>query len=141
MHRSVACSCSRHGKTSIATFDRDHKGAANADHSTYPPDVSCSRTDGRLNALSSVKGLSRVTASRYTLRLYWRSMIESQEDSNLDPKDDTMLRSTLERMVHAKRGTLKLDLSEWSLTVHSLGGGRVHARLRVSPSGASEVRR
>lgn len=82
-----------------------------------------------------------MTANRYTLRLYWRSTMESQEDGNLDHRDDAMLRATLERMVEAKRGTLRLDLSDWSMTVHTLGGGRVHARLRVAPSGASQVRR
>jgi hypothetical protein len=46
-----------------------------------------------------------------------------------------------ERMVEEKRGTLKLDLSEWSLAVHSPGGGRVHARLRVTPAGLNDVRR
>jgi hypothetical protein len=75
------------------------------------------------------------------LRLYWRSTLEAQEDTNLDPTDEKMLRSTLERMVEEKRGTLKLDLSEWSLAVHSPGGGRIHARLRVTPAGLNQVRR
>lgn len=82
-----------------------------------------------------------MAAKRYTLRLYQRSHMVRQEDANLDPKDNAMLRSTLERMVEAERGTLKLDLSEWSLVVHSLGGGMIRARLRITESGATETRR
>lgn len=63
------------------------------------------------------------------------------EDANLDPRDDDMLRATLERMVEGERGTLKLDLSEWSLVVHGLGGGMIKARLNVTPVGTSEIRR
>jgi len=48
-----------------------------------------------------------------------------QEDANLDPKDGAMLRATLERMVEVERGSLRLDLSEWSLVVHGLGGGMI----------------
>lgn len=82
-----------------------------------------------------------MAAKRYTLRLYQRSRMVHQEEANLDPRDDAMLRATLERMVKAERGTLKLDLSEWSLAVHSHGGGMVHARLEVAPSGAMSIRR
>jgi hypothetical protein len=39
--------------------------------------------------------------------------MEAQEDTNLDPRDEAILRQTLERMVQSKRGTLKLDLSEY----------------------------
>lgn len=82
-----------------------------------------------------------MAAKRYTLRLYQRSRMVRQEDINLDPRDDDMLRTTLERMVEAERGSLKLDLSEWSLIVHSLGGGMIRARLCVQTSGASNVTR
>jgi hypothetical protein len=33
-----------------------------------------------------------------------------------------MLRATLERMVENQRGSLRLDLSEWSLVVRNIGG-------------------
>lgn len=52
-----------------------------------------------------------------------------------------MLRATLERLVQAEKGTLKLDLSEWSMVVHSLGGGMVRATVKVTPSGATDIRR
>jgi hypothetical protein len=64
-----------------------------------------------------------------------------QEDANLDPRDDAMLRATLECMVEEERSSLRLDLSEWSLVVHNLGGGMVQARLGVTGAGASTVKR
>lgn len=82
-----------------------------------------------------------MAAKRYTLRLYQRSRMVRQEDANLDPRDDGILRATLERMVEAERGTLKLDLSEWSLVVHSLGGGMIRARVQVAPVGTTNIRR
>lgn len=82
-----------------------------------------------------------VNAQRYTLRLYWRSSMLREEVTNLDPRDDAMLRATLERLVEAERGTLRLDLSEWSLVVHTVGGGQIRARVNVAPSGATEVKR
>jgi len=80
-----------------------------------------------------------MAAKRYTLRLYQRSRMVRQEDANLDPKDGAMLRATLERMVEVERGSLRLDLSEWSLVVHGLGGGMIWARVRVAPSGATDL--
>jgi hypothetical protein len=44
-------------------------------------------------------------------------------------------------MVHAKRGTLRLDLSEYSIVVHSLGGGQVKAQCSIAPNGATLVKR
>lgn len=78
---------------------------------------------------------------RYTVRLYWRSSKVGEEEANLDPRDDGILRETLEQLVLAKQGTLRLDLSEWSIVVHNIGGGQIRARVRVTPSGATEVRR
>lgn len=82
-----------------------------------------------------------MAAKRYTLRLYQRSRMVRQEDANLDPKDEEILRATLERMVNAERGSLRLDLSEWSLVVHNIGGGMIQARLSVTSTGASDVQR
>lgn len=85
--------------------------------------------------------LDPYAARRYTVRLRWRSSMEAQRDVNLDPRDGEALRAVLEELVHAARGTLRLDLSQFSLTVHSPGGGRVHAVCRVTPAGATEVTR
>lgn len=85
--------------------------------------------------------LKDMAANRYTVRMYWRSSMEAQEDTNLDPRDDDMLRETLERMVQTKRGTLKLDLSEFRLVVHSLGGGQIKAECRIDPSGWTLAKR
>jgi hypothetical protein len=82
-----------------------------------------------------------LAAKRYTLRLYWRKSLQLQEDTNLDVKDEKFLRETLERMVMAKRGTLKLDLSEYSMVVHNPGGGMIQRRVKVLPSGATEIKR
>jgi hypothetical protein len=82
-----------------------------------------------------------MTAKRYTVRTYWRSSMQAQEDTNLDPRDDAILRQTLEQMVQARQGTLRLDLSEYSIVVHSAGGGRIHARCGIAPNGGTLVRR
>lgn len=82
-----------------------------------------------------------VAARRYTVRLYLRSSKVGEEEANLDPRDEAILRQTLERMVLARQGTLRLDLSEWSIVVHNVGGGQVQARVKVTPAGATEVRR
>lgn len=82
-----------------------------------------------------------VSAHRHTLRLYWRSRLQRQTDLNIDPKDDGVLRARLEAMVITERGSLNLDLGEWSLVAHSLGGGQVKARCTVSATGQTVVRR
>jgi hypothetical protein len=86
-----------------------------------------------------VEEVRQMAAKRYTLRLYWLSSLELQEDTNLDINDEVFLRQTLERMVLAKRGTLKLDLSQFSMVVHNPGGGMRHRRVKVLPSGATQV--
>ncbi|HEV7826497.1 MAG: hypothetical protein QOF58_6644 [Pseudonocardiales bacterium] len=78
-------------------------------------------------------------ARRYTVRLYWRSSREAEEETNLDPRSRAALRATLERMVETHHGTLDLDLAQYSIVVHSRGGGRVHARCRVGVNGVTEV--
>ena len=51
--------------------------------------------------------------------------LQKQEDRNLDPKNNAVLRATLEEMVKAKEGTLDLDLERWSLVVRRIGGRAV----------------
>jgi hypothetical protein len=82
-----------------------------------------------------------MAARRYTIRLYRGIKREAQEDLNLDPADNKMLRKTLETMVKKVHGTLECDLSEWRIVVHNLGGGMVRARCRVSSSGETKVTR
>lgn len=82
-----------------------------------------------------------MNARRYTVRLYWYSTRRAQEDRNLDPRDDRALRRVLEEMVESARGDLRTDLSRWRIDVHTLGGGRIHARCTVTRSGETEVTR
>jgi hypothetical protein len=82
-----------------------------------------------------------LTAGRHTIRLYWRSTRELQQDHNIDPRSDTALRQLLEQLVKQKRGTLNLDLSEWRIDVHRLGGGRIKARCKVTRDGQTEIKR
>lgn len=83
-----------------------------------------------------------MTAKRYLLRLYKYGSLHRETETNLDPKDNGRLRELLEQEVKADRGTLDLDLSAgWKLVVHSLGGGRIHARARVDGSGRTVVKR
>ena len=82
-----------------------------------------------------------MAANRVTVRLYWRRTLEATEDTNLDVNDTGFLRQTLERMVKAKRGTLNLDLSEFSMTVSQPGKLAVLKRVVVEGSGATKVSR
>jgi hypothetical protein len=81
-----------------------------------------------------------MAAKRYTLELYWRRSLQLQEDTNLDIKDERFLRETLERLVIAKRGTLKLDLSEYSMSGRNPGPGMIRRRVKVLPSGATQIK-
>lgn len=84
----------------------------------------------------------RGMADKHTLRLFWRSTEEQQVDRYLDPSDDEMLRETLEELAERKRGGPKwVDLAEWRLVVHSLGGGQVKATCSVDKSGRTVVTR
>jgi hypothetical protein len=60
---------------------------------------------------------------------------------NSSPTYGTWSHATTRLLGLAKRGTLKLDLSEWTMVVPSLGGGMVRATVKVTPSGATETRR
>ncbi|MBM0201767.1 hypothetical protein JNW90_01575 [Micromonospora sp. STR1s_5] len=82
-----------------------------------------------------------MNARRYTVRLYWYGTRRGQEDRNLDPRDAGALRAVLEEMVVASNGNLRTDLSKWRIVVHTLGGGRIHARCTVTPGGQTEVKR
>jgi hypothetical protein len=82
-----------------------------------------------------------MTAGRHTVRLYWRSTLELQQDRNIDPANDGALRAVLEELVFEKRGTLNLDLAEFRIQVHSLGGGRIKARCTVDPGGGTAITR
>lgn len=80
-----------------------------------------------------------MVANRYTVRLRYRGRVRTQEDTNLDLDDTQVLRTTLERLVLDARGTLSLDLSEWSLTVTRVGGGPIIKRVTVTSGGLTEV--
>jgi hypothetical protein len=82
-----------------------------------------------------------MAAKPVTLRLYWRRTFELQQDTHLDVNDETYLRKKLEEMVLAKRRTLKLDLSEFSMHVLKPGRAKVERRVLVLPSGATLVKR
>jgi hypothetical protein len=82
-----------------------------------------------------------MTARRYTLRLHQTGRWRAEQNLNLDPADDGRLRAVLESWVEKRAGTLQLDLSEWSMRVHTLGGGRVVATVTIQPNGATAVKR
>lgn len=82
-----------------------------------------------------------MAANRVTCRLYWRRTLEATEDTNLDVNDAGFLRAKLEEMVLAKRRTLRLDLSEFSMTVSPVGKLAVLKRVVVESSGATTVSR
>lgn len=81
-------------------------------------------------------------ADRYEIRLYQGGSLLLLEQTNLDPRDDKVLRETLERLVRKKRRTLRLDLSEYHIDVHSFGfGTRRVATCTVTRQGRTQVRR
>jgi hypothetical protein len=81
-----------------------------------------------------------VNAARVTVELRRHRRTVATKVTNLDYRDDTILRATLEQMVEDRVGTLKVDLSEWSLAVRS-AKGTVIARVTITPAGATEVTR
>jgi hypothetical protein len=81
-------------------------------------------------------------ADRVTVRLYYQRRHETaREDTNLDYKDDGALRRTLERMVRENRGTLNLDLSDWSLRLYSPRGGAAIVKVFITKSGETQIER
>lgn len=82
----------------------------------------------------------RVGADRVTVELVeQRRWVRLTELTNLDYRDHGVLRRTLERLVLEHRGTLKLDLSQWSLKVRSSNGGTVIATVYVTHGGETDV--
>jgi hypothetical protein len=83
-----------------------------------------------------------MAARRFTLRLRQHGRQRREWDTNLDPADDSRLRELLEEGVSAVHGSLKTDLADgWQLVVHSLGGGRIWAKVSVDSSGRTAVKR
>lgn len=85
-----------------------------------------------------------MTADRYRVQLYRRGVHLRRHDrlTNLDPRDDGVLRDWLERLVEADRGTLRLDLAAgWELKVRIPDGVRVVATCRVDRAGRTVVKR
>lgn len=76
-----------------------------------------------------------MAAKRYTVKLFKRGWKKHQQDANLDPTSPAALRATLEQLVEAHHGSLKVDLSEWSIEVQTLGGGMIHGRCSVAKNG------
>jgi hypothetical protein len=82
-----------------------------------------------------------VTANRWLLRLYQLGDLLLEREENLDPADTAVLREHLERLVKAKTGTLRVDLSQYRMQVHRLRGGSWVARVTVDASGRTKVQR
>jgi hypothetical protein len=85
-----------------------------------------------------------VPADRYLIQLYRNGVHVRSHDqhTNLDPRDDSVLRNRLEQLVEAERGTLNLDLSAgWELRVRIPDGVRTVARCTVDGAGRTVVRR
>ncbi len=81
-------------------------------------------------------------ARRYTIRLYRWGLFKRETDTNLDPRDDGRLRELLEQQIKAQAGSLRGPIDAgWELRIHSEGGGRIHARVTVDPSGRTVVKR
>ncbi len=81
-------------------------------------------------------------AERYTLRLTRHGRQKREWDTNLDPADNSRLRELLEEGVSAVHGSLRTDLADgWQLVVHSVGGGRIRAKVTVDGSGRTVVNR
>jgi hypothetical protein len=85
-----------------------------------------------------------VPADRYDVQLYRYNVHLKRHDqqTNLDPRDDAVLRGWLEKLVKAEKNTLVLDLSKgWELRVRLPGRPYIVARCRVGDSGLTTVKR
>ena len=77
-----------------------------------------------------------MTADRYTIKIYRNGRKQGDPmDMNFDPTDDQRCREVLEDLVKQRAGSLKLDLSQWSLEICRLGGGQVRRTVSIDPSG------
>lgn len=83
-------------------------------------------------------------ADRYRVQLY-RNRVHLRrhdQETNLDPRDDSVLRSWLEDLVETEMKTLNLDLSKgWELRVRLPKAPTVMARCSVDRSGRTVVTR
>jgi hypothetical protein len=83
-----------------------------------------------------------MAADRFTLRLHRFGRERKQWDTNLDPTDDSRLRELFEDGVSVVHGSLNTDLADgWQMVVHSVGGGRIWAKVTVDRSGRTVVKR
>ena len=101
-------------------------------------------TRGRTVRLPRLPRGVPVPADRYDVQLYRNNVHLKRHDqqSNLDPCDDGVLREWLEKLVKAEKKTLDLDLSKyWELRVRLPGRPRIVARCRVDKSGRTVVKR
>lgn len=83
-------------------------------------------------------------ADRYDVQLYRNNVHLKRHDqqTNLDPRDDTVLREWLEKLVKAEMKTLNTDLSKrWELRVRLPRRPRIVARCTVDGSGRTVVKR
>lgn len=85
-----------------------------------------------------------MTARRQLVYLYERPSYSEVRvvETNLDHKDDAMLREVLEAQVMAYKGTLRLDLSRYWIQVRDLGPSTIRVyRAEVDASGRTRVKR
>ena len=83
-----------------------------------------------------------MTAERHLLRLTERGVYKGPfVETNCDPADDDRCRELLEERVMAVRGTLRLDLSHFTLEICPPSGGRVIRFVSVDKSGRTTFTR
>lgn len=83
-----------------------------------------------------------MTARKYTLRLYQHGRLKGEKSAVLDPSSNARLRALLDEWAEAKANGMPVhDYSDWHMVVHTLGGGRVHATVRITGDGTSAVTR
>lgn len=83
-----------------------------------------------------------MTADRYLLRLTERGVYKGPfVETNLDPNDADRCRELLEERVKDVRGTLRLDLSHFTLEICPTSGNRVIRFVSVDRAGRTVFKR
>lgn len=82
-----------------------------------------------------------MTAGRFTLKLYRNGSRQGDPvDLNFDVDDEERCREVLEQLVKNRARHLDLDLSQWSVDVHRLGGGQVRRTISIDSSGRTVLK-
>ncbi len=82
-----------------------------------------------------------MAARRRTVRLYRLGRLKGEKVLTIDDARDLVLRKVLDEWVDELMGTGKFVITQWSMVVHTVGGGMVRAKVTVNSDLVTVVKR